>query len=254
MLYTSPALTNTQAHAMHSKRGASQGRPVLKSRHHGKAPAQPFPSYPAYGPPSQLVGEGTRQFMAMLSHFWIHEMTLLQTEAFVTLAATQPITLNDGSTKIVTAYQWYVWWNSVNYFNSFGPTYPIDPITYPPLQDAPGSWDPPATPTGPFNFQDFGPLYKGFSITSTPTYTFGYAYMLIPYWRAHPGQRDTEPTVRVNCLINSSSGGTGEVDLNALFGGIVPSMDHVSGRSVIFRISSTWPNLIPSAALRFTWP
>jgi hypothetical protein len=254
MLVLTDTLTTHELRKTHSSKGSSQGRATLRQRRHTHAKPQPFPSTPFYGPPFELVALGTRRFFALLNSVWKSGLTAPQIAGFTALAASQVITQNDGTTKLVTPREWFIWYNAQNYQNTFGPTSPIDPVAFPPLTNFPTTWNPPVTPFNPSAFAIAAGLTWNMNIQTTPLVSLGYALLLIPYWRANNRQTPAQPTIRVNALINGNTDVTGTVTLTVGFGGIIPSNAFIHGRKCILRLTSAAPQFVPSNPLEFTWP
>lgn len=254
MLITNDSITNAEAHSAGSKRGRSQGRTTLRARRRNKAAPQPFPSAPFFGPPWELPGTGARLFLQLLGTWWATVLTGAQRTAFEAIAAGQFITTNNGAQHFVTGYQWFVWYNSVNYQNTFSPTYPIDPINYPPLSNPPGSWNPPDAPTTPETFSNIASTLWTFNAYTTPSVTLGWGMMLVPYWRQNNRLTSGKPTIRTNLLITSTTAVDGLFSMTLGLGGVLPDDSYIKGKQVILRVTSAAPDYVPSDPLEFTWP
>jgi len=252
-LYAGTQITNEDAHELGSRTGKNAGRNTLRNLTDFDAPPLPSPSPSPYTLKRIPQGRIAREFSAYISKGWRHTLNSGDRAAWATASA-NPITLNDGTVKTLTAYQLFWWWHQTTYTNFMevgGDTFfnPAFLYTLPPV---------PAPVTTPSAFAYIGHSGGGYSfnidMTADPGFSFPQFAALVPTYNPKAKTTRSEKWIRCNNGGAEIFGMPGRYSLTIFPGGAVPALANFASQTLVIRITDDnyAPNI--SAPAYFTLP
>ncbi len=220
-LYAGTQITNEDAHELGSRTGKNAGRNTLRNLTDFDAPPLPSPSPSPYTLKRIPQGRITREFSAYISKGWRHTLNSGDRAAWATASA-NPITLNDGTVKTLTAYQLFWWWHQTTAFAYIGHS------------------------GGGYSFN--------IDMTADPGFSFPQFAALVPTYNPKAKTTRSEKWIRCNNGGAEIFGMPGRYSLTIFPGGAVPALANFASQTLVIRITDDnyAPNI--SAPAYFTLP
>lgn len=254
MLHLWAAQTNTDAHAMHARRGMANGRATMRARKPSHAHARAFASdVTALGPVEQ-PWDSNKDLARLIMTVWAYRLTPAERAAWAALAAGQPIVQDDGTVKLVTAQRFFMWFWSTNYNAFYQPPFPMTGVELALMHTAP-AWSAPHPPTAIIAVASAGFAF-GYLLTLqvTPGESIINVTALVPNWFPTDKRLRKFPSIRILCFITIPPDAFGVMQVEVFLQGLIPFDGWQVGRLIILRTTGQLGDLCPSAPLLTTWP
>ena len=252
MLITNPALSNADAHSLHSRKGGSLGRPTLRRYKSNHAPPRPVPGTPVRGLPPGPQAIANRAYTHLVGTTWKNTLTGPQQAAWNALAALVTVK-NDAGTPLALngreLFCWYClenfatdWWNDTQQWPQFVPA----------EHDTPPTWSPPAVPSSPTSSFAYS---HGQAIIAFPDLSTGATRQivgLVPYYLDHQSKYGGSPSQRVFAVQAPDGSLPPLLNIVIIAEGFTPDTWQISGKTCTFRLLSDAPDYVPSDPFHVT--